>query len=63
MKETHIANMTQDIADFDHDSDFDLHRTGPHMRIQDVTIRRDFDDDVIACGVLQVDRDGTGLTL
>ena len=55
--------MTQDIADFDHDSDFDLHRTGPHMRIQDVTIRHDFDDDVIACGVLEVDRDGTGLTL
>src|ERR1700730_3654714 len=52
-----IADIAQDIADFDRVASFNVHGAGSHMGIEDVTIGRDFDDDVIACGVIGVDRD------
>ena len=45
-----IANMPQDIADFDYVPNFHSHGTGPHVRVQNVTMGPDLDDDVIASG-------------
>src|SRR6516165_591527 len=51
-----IADSADNLADADLVTDLDLHGAGTHMRVQNVTVLRDFDDDMIARRIVEIYR-------
>jgi hypothetical protein len=51
-----LPTRPNNLADAYLVADLDLHGAGTHMRVQNVTVLRDFDDDMIARRIVEIYR-------